>query len=233
MPSTVLIVSDKFCIYEPIWLHALNAGYKPKLTDGYSQAGRMTFEDRPDALILDYGIQGGSALSFLHELRSSVRTRQLPVIVVSLFDEESECIAALEGGADDYFTLPLSMPELFARVRAVTRRRSLAAASGPLSVGSLTLIPASRRVISHAREKETVLAMSPTAFGIFHLMCERVGRVISRGEVLRAVWGNDFPANVRIVDVHIARLRSLLRTAGGSLSIETIKHQGYRLTTSH
>jgi DNA-binding response OmpR family regulator len=227
--KTILVVSDKLLIYERIWLNAANAGYRPTIVDNFEDAGRLLLRVRPSVLVLDSTISEISAEDFLADLRASPNTRYLPVIVVASVDYADEHLKILEAGADDVVDLQFSSTELFARINAVLRPKSLKHATPIIALGVITLIPESRRVLIHDKAGDIEIRMRPKTFEVFHLLSTRAGLVLSREEILTFVWGLAAPVGLRNVDVHITALRSALRGSRSGLHIDAIPGKGYRL----
>jgi two-component system phosphate regulon response regulator PhoB len=230
MPNTILIASDKLTVYEPLWLGAADAGYRPRLVDNYIEAARIARDERPDALLLDTEIDGCSVVNLLTKLRLFFGTRHLSILVIGTHDDD-DCVRVLEAGADDYVASPFSQKELYARVRAVTRPRLLPAVEQVLSAGRVTLDPASRRVVASADERHAGIMLGPTAFELLRLLFTHADRVLTRLEILEQVWGEQTSKDLRIVDVHVANLRAALRTERLNLRIETVRGKGYKLVT--
>jgi DNA-binding response OmpR family regulator len=182
-----------------------------------------------DLLILDLVLPDGSGIDFLRKLRAG---SDVPVIVLTSRDEETDRVVGLEMGADDYVLKPFSPREVVARVRAVLRRvRSVAekmengepAIDGP---GKLRVDPRTRR--ASVADKE--LALSRTEFNLLAAFLKAPGRVFERGQLLDAVWGSDVVVGDRTVDVHVKALRRKLEEAGGDPKLlETVRGVGYRL----
>ncbi|MBI0328539.1 response regulator transcription factor [Burkholderia plantarii] len=188
MEKTILVVSDKLLIYERIWLNAANAGYKPTIVDNFDDAGRLLSRVRHSVLILDSTISEVSARAFLTALRASSDTRHLPVVVVTSVDYENEHLKIFEAGADDVVDLQCSPAELFARIKAILRPKSLKHATPIIALGPITLIPETRRVLIHNKEGDVEIKMRPKTFEVFHLLSTRAGLVLSREEILTFVW---------------------------------------------
>jgi DNA-binding response OmpR family regulator len=230
MPNTILIASDKLTVYEPLWLGAADAGYRPRLVDNYIEAARIARDERPDALILDTEIGGCSVVDLLTKLRLFLGTRHLSILVIGRQNDD-DCVRVLEAGADDYVASPFSPIELYARVKAVTRPRLLPATEQLVSAGSVTLDPASRRVVASADERNAGVMLGPTAFELLRLLFTHADRVLTRLEILEGVWGEQTSKDVRIIDAHVANLRAALRSERLDVRIETVRGKGYKLVT--
>jgi DNA-binding response OmpR family regulator len=175
-------------------------------------------------VVLDLMLPGRSGLEVLKELRDEATTRDLPVVVLTARSAEMDKLLGFEHGADDYLTKPFSPRELVARLKALLRRAQPGRAGGTVEVGDL-------RVDTLAREatwKGKSLTLTPREFELLAFMASRPGRVSTRDELLRKVWGYDYMGETRTVDVHIRRLRAKLGEK--SNPIETVMGAGYKLT---
>jgi len=223
MTETVIVVEDEKEIRELIRYNLERAGFRIHLVSDGEEALERIFASRPDAVVLDLMLPGRSGLEILRELREEPATRDLPVVVLTARSAEMDKLLGFEHGADDYLTKPFSPRELVARLRALLRRAQPARAAGTVEVGGL-------RVDTLAREatwKGKPLALTPREFELLAFMASRPGRVSSREELLRKVWGYDYMGETRTVDVHIRRLRAKL--GPDSDLIETVLGAGYKL----
>jgi DNA-binding winged helix-turn-helix (wHTH) protein len=140
--------------------------------------------------------------------------------------EESDKIAGLEAGADDYLAKPFSTNELLARIRALLRRMAPEALDTAVEVGGLKLDPTTRRVTRDERE----VRIGPTEFRLLHFFMTHPERVHSRAQLLDRVWGDHVFIEERTVDVHVKRLREALEPVQCARMIETVRGAGYRFT---
>ncbi len=179
-----------------------------------------------DLIILDLVLPDGSGLDFLRALRAR---SDVPVIVLTSRDEETDRVVGLEMGADDYVLKPFSPREVVARVRAVLRRfrGDRPPEEPPLEgPGGLRVDPRTRRAALAGKE----LALSRTEFNLLAAFVKAPGRVFERSQLLDAVWGSDVVVGDRTVDVHVKALRRKLEEAGGDPKLlETVRGVGYRL----
>ena len=178
----------------------------------------------PDVVLLDWMLPGESGLTLAKRWRANPRTKAVPIIMLTARGDESDRVAGLDAGADDYIAKPFSTKELLARVRAVLRRRAPEQAGGVVSIGGLMLDSATYRVSFGAN----MLKLGPTEFKLLHYLMKHAERVHSRSQLLDKVWGDHVFIEERTVDVHVKRLREALGTAGHM--IETVRGAGYRLT---
>jgi two-component system phosphate regulon response regulator PhoB len=174
-------------------------------------------------------LPGTSGVQLARRWRGDPRTREVPVIMLTARAAESDKIAGLDAGADDYLTKPFSPAELQARIRAVLRRRAPTALDLPVEVGPLRLDPGSRRVTHGQGAAVVELRIGPTEFRLLHVLLSQPERVHSRSQLLNRVWGDHVFIEERTVDVHIKRLREALAPADAQAMIETVRGAGYRL----
>ena len=172
-------------------------------------------------------LPGLDGLELTRFLKRDPITADVPLIIVTAKDQETDRIVGLELGADDYITKPFSPREVVLRVKAVLRRRAkVESESSPLSVGDIRLDVAGHRAWVRGDE----INLTATEFRLLKLLVERRGRVQRRGDLLREVWGYHDDADSRTVDTHIRRLRRKLELAADQ--IETVVGVGYRLRNS-
>jgi len=164
--------------------------------------------DRPDLILLDLGLPDRDGLSVIRHVRREAAT---PILVLSARGQETDKIAALEAGADDYVTKPFGIGEVRARVAALLRRAGQATGDpgGVLRNGSILLDPA-RRVVTVGGEE---LALTPREYELLKQILGSPGRVLTRGRLLRAVWGTAYGQEGHYLHVYVSRLRRKLEAA--------------------
>lgn len=232
MPATILFVEDEPAIAEILSVNARHAGYLPLAAFTVAKANEIISDVLPDIIILDWMLPDQSGLTFLKDIRSDPRTRDLPVIMLTARGEEYHRLEGLEAGADDYISKPFSPKELLARIKAVLRRRAPQLTDDPVIMNGIRLDPATRRVFGMVDGIEVPLRLGPTEFKLLHFFLTHPERVHSRTFVLDQVWGDHVFIEERTVNVHVKRLRSALRPAHGEAMIETVRGSGYRLSTA-
>ena len=224
--SRVLVVEDEAAIAELISINLRHAGHAVTLAVDAEQAQAAVDGVLPDLVLLDWMLPGQSGLALAKRWRAQARTRELPVIMLTARVEESDKIAGLDAGADDYLTKPFSTNELMARIRAVLRRKLPESLDTVVNVATLQLDPSTRRVTGQGHE----LKLGPTEFRLLHFLMTHPERVHSRAQLLDRVWGDHVFIEERTVDVHVKRLREALAPARCAQMIETVRGAGYRLT---
>ena len=224
--SRVLVVEDESTIAELISINLRHAGFEVTIAGSATQAQYEVDRVLPDLVVLDWMLPGQSGVALARQWRSTARTKELPVIMLTARAEEGDKIAGLDAGADDYITKPFSTNELLARIRAVLRRKAPEALDSAVEVGPLLLDPGTRRVSRDGTE----VKLGPTEFRLLHFLMTHPERVHSRSQLLDRVWGDHVFIEERTIDVHVKRLREALERVQCARMIETVRGAGYRLT---
>jgi len=188
----------------------------------------MMRDTLPNLMLLDWILPQTLGMTFARQLRRDQRTRDIPIIMLTGRAQESDKVAALEAGADDYVTKPFSPRELLARIKAVLRRYSPQRTDDVTEIAGLRLDPAARRVTCGGRDIE----VGDIEFRMLHFFMAHPERVYSRAQLLDQVWGDNVFVEERTVDVHIRRLRQALALANHERLIETVRGAGYRFRRS-
>ena len=222
--SRVLVVEDDRDIAELIVHYLQKAGHEvDALGDGAAVLGRVRATP-PDLIVLDVMLPGMTGLQICQALRHDPATAAIPIIMVTARGDEADRVSGLELGADDYVTKPFSPKELTARVGALLRRATRAAApASRMTYGPLT-IDVDRHSVRVNGDEVTLTAKE---FLLLQYLLEHRGRVLSRDLLLTEVWGYQYTGGTRTVDVHIRRLREKLPLLVEA--IVTIKQFGYKL----
>jgi two-component system, OmpR family, KDP operon response regulator KdpE len=225
---TILIVEDDAETRAALVRELGSRGYRlEEAADGESALVRWEAR-RPDVVLLDLGLPGIDGLNVIGRIRREANT---PIVILSGRYEEREKVEALERGADDYVTKPFGVDELNARLRAALRRGAGPAAdsAGRMSVGPL--------VVDVARHDVQVggvsVDLTPREFEMLRVLISHAGRVVTKGRLLRAVWGEAYQGEASYVYVHVSQLRRKLAAAdrSGALRdlIVTEPGVGYRI----
>ncbi|HET7578872.1 MAG TPA: response regulator transcription factor [Bacillales bacterium] len=228
MSHTVLIVEDEVSILTLLEYNLAKAGYETITVCDGENAIQEVEKQQPDVLLLDIMLPKLSGLDVCKKLREKRCT--MPIIMITAKDEEFDKVLGLELGADDYITKPFSPREVVARVKAVLRRMDLTAnpdqGERKFTVGEIEIYP--DRYETYDGEKEVVL--TPKQFELLVYLAENKGRVLSREQLLNAVWDYEFDGDTRIVDVHVSHLREKLeQDTKNPAYIRTIRGFGYKL----
>ncbi len=225
--ASILVVEDEPAIQELVSFACTSNGFEVRRAESVAAAQRAIRERLPDLVILDWMLPDRAGIELLRELRGDDRTKALPVILLTAKGAESDRVAGLDAGADDYVVKPFSPRELVSRVRAVFRRRAPDKSGEALAYGPLA-IDLSRHEVS--------VDGKPVKMGLaeFKLLAFLIGhpeRVFTRAQLLDSVWGDHVFIEERTVDVHVLRLRKALATAGAQHLLQTVRGLGYRLST--
>ena len=226
----ILIVEDEQPIREMITFALGAAGYATIEAADARAAHAAIAERVPDLILLDWMLPGTSGLELARRFKKDELTREVPIIMLTARAEESDKIAGLDAGADDYLAKPFSTHELMARIRAVLRRKAPETLDAVVELGGLRLDPSTRRVTRHGGAAAQELRLGPTEFRLLHFLMTHPERVHSRSQLLDRVWGDHVFIEERTVDVHVKRLREALAPVGKSTLIETVRGAGYRLS---
>jgi two-component system KDP operon response regulator KdpE len=187
---------------------------------------------RPDVILVDLGLPDGDGLVVIRRVRRDATT---PILVLSARDAEIDKVTALESGADDYVTKPFGLPELRARVAALLRRSGgpAADAAGRVSLGPVD-IDVAHRVVTVAG---IAVDLTPREYELLKTMIGQPGRLLTRGRLLRAVWGAAYGDEAHYLHVYVSRLRRKLDaadpTGGASGLIVAEPGVGYRIAEPH
>ncbi|MBE3583508.1 MAG: response regulator [Limnochordaceae bacterium] len=154
----------------------------------------------PDLVILDLNLPDMDGLDVVRRLRD---WSNIPIIILSVREHEEDKIAALDAGADDYVTKPFSMGELLARIRVALRHAARSEDEPVISLGNLQIDLARRRVTISGRE----VKLTPTEYDILKVLAAHLDRVVTHGQLLRAVWGPGYQQETHYLRVYIGQLR--------------------------
>jgi len=226
---TVLVVEDEDAIRDMLRMALEIAEFRCIEAGNIHDAYTLVVDERPDIVLLDWMLPGGSGLEMLRRLKRGDVTRELPVIMLTAKTAEDNVIQGLDVGADDYITKPFAPRELIARVRALLRRSSGGQANERMQVSKLVLDGESMRVLVDGDPIE----MGPTEFKLLQFFMSHPERAYTRSQLLDQVWGANVYVEERTIDVHIRRLRKALQSPGGDYStlIQTVRGTGYRFSS--
>ena len=201
--ARILIVDDEPKIVRLVSDYLEAAGFGVLAAGSGEEALMRVRTERPDLVVLDLGLPGLDGLDVTRSLR---RDGELPVIMLTARDDETDRIIGLELGADDYVTKPFSPRELVARVRAVLRRHAGAGQAETVRAGDLSLDVPRMRV---TRGDETI-ELTATEFALLAAMARHPGRVFTRSQLLDAIHGVAFESYERAIDAHVKNIRRKL-----------------------
>ena len=225
--ARVLVVEDQRDLAELLAHNLRVEGLDARVVGDGNEAVRVADTWSPDLVILDLMLPGRDGFEVLRALRG--RTRETPVLILSARGEEEDKIRGFRLDADQYVTKPFSLPELLERVHALLRRRAQLTATPAqetiIEFGAVRVDPAARTVTVNG----VAAALTPKAFDLLVALIRREGRVTSRVELLREVWGYGPLVLSRTVDSHVAELRRKIEPdADAPRHILTVYKAGYR-----
>jgi two-component system, OmpR family, alkaline phosphatase synthesis response regulator PhoP len=221
--ATILIVDDEPKITRLVRDYLESSGFGVVIAGDGREALMRARTERPDLVILDLGLPGLDGLDVARSLR---RDGDLPIIMLTARDDETDKLIGLELGADDYVTKPFSPRELVARVRAVLRRRNRSASEQVLRSGSLTLDIPRMRLEVDGRAVE----LTATEFSMLAAMARQPGRVFTRSQLLDAIHGVAFESYERAIDAHVKNIRRKIEAnPHDPQHLLTVYGVGYRL----
>jgi two-component system response regulator MprA len=230
------VVDDDSAVRESLERSLRFEGYRVAVAADGVQALDAVAEDRPDIVVLDVMMPRMDGLEACRRLRA--RGDDVPVLMLTARDGLADRVSGLDVGADDYLVKPFALEELFARLRALSRRAALSARTGvpgaagaglpapaPLVYAGLTLDPGSRQVTRSGRE----LTLTKTEFELLELFLTHPRQVLSRSMIMERVWGYDFGPSSNSLEVFVSYLRRKLEAAGESRLLHTVRGVGYVL----
>ncbi|MGE0451178.1 MAG: response regulator transcription factor [Vicinamibacterales bacterium] len=221
--TRILVVEDDPDIADLIRRYLQKAGFEVDVRPSGRDALTAIATSPPDLLVLDLMLPHMNGLEICRAVRQTEKTAMIPIIMVTARAEESERIAGLELGADDYLAKPFSPGELVARVRALLRRSARGSATSAVTYGPL-VVDATQHTVTSGGAPVTLTAKE---FLLLQYLLQNRGRVLSRDLLLTDVWGYKYTGGTRTVDVHVRRLREKLPILEEALV--TVKQFGYKL----
>lgn len=222
---TILVIEDEEAQRLILQHNLEEAGYEVICAEDGEIGWELITDYRPDLIVLDWMMPKLSGLELCRRIKSSAKTKNTPIIMLSARSEEVDRIRGLDIGADDYVSKPYSIKELLARIKGQIRRVRGAAAAEKLSFDGIELDMETYRV---TRSGENI-KLGPIEFKLLATFLEKPGKVWSRDALLDRVWGRDIYVDTRTVDVHIGRLRRALCKNGEEDLVRTVRGAGYAL----
>jgi len=225
---TVLVIEDDEETRQAVVRELHLRGYETAEAADAASAFRRWEQRRPDLVLLDLGLPDMDGLQVIRRIRREATT---PIVILSGRYEERAKVQALEAGADDYVTKPFGVDELNARLRVALRHAAgpSADATGTIGIGPLTLDVARHLVTVDGRPVD----LTPREFELLRVLLTNQGRIVTKGRLLRAVWGEAYQGEDSYVYVHVSQLRRKLAAADpdGALRdlIVTEPGVGYRV----
>ncbi len=224
MNARILAVDDQTDLLELLDMSLSQEGYMVRTAASGAEAMSMIAVEKPDLILLDIILGDTSGIKITTKLKNDSETAQIPIILLTAKDSETDIIVGLSVGADDYITKPFSTKVLLARIDAVLRRAypEPGAVKEILQAGAVRIFPAGRQVFVEG----TPVDMTPAEFNILLALFKAAGGALSREDLQTMLGTAEQSPNERIVDVHIASLRKKLGPARNI--IKTVHGKGYR-----
>ena len=223
MAARVYLVEDDESIRELVLYALASSGYEARGFERADAFWAACDAFAPSLVLLDIMLPGDDGLAILRRMKESVRTADIPVIMLTARATEYDKVKGLDAGADDYVTKPFGVMELLSRVRAVLRRAGPGEEPAPLLYGEVSLDPG-RRAVTAAGEP---VALTYKEFELLAFLLKNQGLVLTRERIMERVWGFDYEGESRTVDMHIKSLRHKLGACGEI--IRTVRGVGYKI----
>ena len=225
MAHKILIVEDEPEIRELLAFTLNREGYDV-LEAETAEAALLKMDSRmPDLAVVDWMLPGMDGVELARRIRRDEVGSDLPIIMLTARGDEPDKLKSFASGVDDYITKPFSPRELLARVKALLRR-SGAPENNLLEACGITLNLDSHRITIQGNDVHT----GPTEFRLLELLMRNPDRAFDRNQLLDRVWGRSVYVEERTVDVHILRLRKLLKPFGLDRTVQTVRSVGYRFS---
>ena len=219
----IMVIEDDTAIQEELALLLENEGYTPLVVTNFTDIPGQAVLERPDLILLDIGLPGRDGFSLCAALRKAVSA---PVIFVTSRDAGADEVRALSLGGDDYITKPYSVPVLLARIKAVLRRSSGEPEPADiLEAGGLRLSLTKGVVSANGKTAE----LTRNELQILACLIARMGQIVSRADLIDALWDNQIYIDDNTLSVNMTRLRGKLAEIGLPDAIKTRRGMGYQL----
>lgn len=230
MTKKILVVDDESSIVTLLQYNLEQAGFSVVTASDGLEGYNAVLEEKPDLIVLDLMLPKMDGMEVCKALRQEkINT---PIIMLTAKDDEFDKVLGLELGADDYMTKPFSPREVTARIKAVLRRSTATIEEAPQKAQDQSFEFGSLRVYPDRFEvffRDEALDFTPKEFELLVYLMENKNRVLTRDQLLSAVWNYDFAGDTRIVDVHISHLRDKIEdNSRKPIFIKTIRGLGYK-----
>lgn len=229
MKPKILFVEDDANLRELLRYNLDSEGFETEIASDGEAGLAKAREEGVDLILLDWMLPRLSGIEICERLKRDPKTSHIPIIMLTVRNDEEDRLRGLDAGADDYVAKPFSPKELFARINAILRRSSPGHAArrsdGVLTYGDLILDPQRYTVLRGARS----VHLGPTEFRLLRHLMENPARVFTREQLVMALWGEDNRVHPRTIDQHIRRVRRALNAPGEEDPIRTVRAAGYSL----
>lgn len=199
----ILVVDDEPQIRRALGINLRARGYEVATADDGEEALELAARHHPDAVVLDLGLPGIDGVEVIRGLRG---WSHVPIVVLSVRDQEADKVAALDAGADDYVAKPFGMDELLARLRAALRRGTPADEAAVITTADFTVDLAAKRVTRDGAE----VRLTPTEWHVIEVLVRHPGKLVPQQQLLREVWGPEYHDETNYLRVFLAQVRRKL-----------------------
>ena len=199
----VLVVDDEAQIRRALTTNLTARGYEVVQAASGEDALRLAAEQHPDVVVLDLGLPGIDGIEVVRGLRGWT---SVPIVVLSVRGDETDKVAALDAGADDYVTKPFGMNELLARLRASLRRRAPAEEEALITTPAFSIDLTAKRVTQEGDE----VHLTPTEWHLIEMLVRHPGKLVSQRQLLQEVWGPQYETETNYLRVYLAQVRRKL-----------------------
>jgi two-component system, OmpR family, KDP operon response regulator KdpE len=215
--ARILLVEDDEATRAAVARNLEGHGFRVTTSGDVADALRRWDAERPDLILLDLGLPDLDGATVVRHVRRDATT---PILILSARTDERVKVATLEAGADDYVTKPFGMDELRARIGAVLRRAAGPGAdpAGVVTLGPISLDVGARRVTVD----DSPIELTPREYELLKVMIAQPGRLLTKGRLLRAVWGTAYAGEAHYLHVYVSRLRRKLHAADPNVAADRL-----------
>ena len=226
-PPRIILIEDDYAISQNLTDFLIKEGFHVENVYTGNDAIQVLEKNKFDLLILDVNLPGFDGYYICQEFRKN--NTQIPILMLTAYDELEDKMKGFDVGADDYLTKPFSMEVLVARMEAILRRshtdKSVPGLAEEIALGNYTYTPGKMRLCIG----ETELKFTPKENELMKLLCENLGRPVSRSYALKLIWGDDTYFNARSMDVYMTKLRKMLKE-DPRVQLLNLHGEGFRLS---
>ena len=227
MATSILIVEDEPEIRELLNFALTRAGFDVAEAESGEKALQYLDQKLPDLMVVDWMLPGMSGVELAKRIRKDELAGTMPLLMLTARTDESDLLKSFAHGIDDYMSKPFSPKELIVRIKALLRRAGTPD-DNVIQAGELQIDLDSHRLTIQGKN----IDIGPTEYRLLALLMRNPDRVFERDQLLDRVWGRSSYIETRTVDVHILRLRKVLKPYGLDSTIQTVRSVGYRFTPS-
>ena len=225
---SILVVEDDPAIREMLTIYLHSRKYEVLEAENGKKSLEVLQKTTPDLILLDWMLPDTDGVKLIPQIRRMPVHKELPILMLTARAEESDKVKGLDIGADDYMTKPVSLKELDARVRALIRRSQGLTQQQLLTQGPIIINPENKTVNINGE----AVKISGMEYRLLHFFMKNPERLYSRAQLLDSVWGQTVFVEERTVDVHIMRLRKILKNHKVDSALKTIRGSGYSFSVN-